>query len=44
MDNLNPSEISQIIKDRINNLETSSQESNEGRLYFYRMVSREFMD
>ena len=34
MDNLNPSEISQIIKDRINNLETSSQESNEGTIVF----------
>ena len=30
MDNLNPSEISKIIKDRINNLEISSDESNEG--------------
>ena len=27
MDNLNPSEISKIIKDRINNLEVSSDES-----------------
>ena len=34
MDNLNPSEISQIIKDRINNLETTSQESNEGTIVF----------
>ena len=34
MDNLNPSEVSQIIKDRINNLETSSQESNEGTIVF----------
>ena len=34
MDNLNPSEISQIIKDRINNLETKSQESNEGTIVF----------
>ena len=34
MDNLNPSEISQIIKDRINNLETTSQESNQGTIVF----------
>ena len=34
MDNLNPSEISQIIKDRINNLETTPQESNEGTIVF----------
>jgi F-type H+-transporting ATPase subunit alpha len=34
MDNLNPSEISQIIKERINNLESSTQESNEGTIVF----------
>ena len=34
MDNLNPSEISKIIKDRINNLEVSSDESNEGTIVF----------
>mgnify|MGYP006231287197 CR=1 FL=1 len=34
MDNLNPSEISKIIKDRINNLEISSDESNEGTIVF----------
>ena len=33
-DNLNPSEISQIIKERINNLESSTQESNEGTIVF----------
>ena len=34
MDNLNPSEISQIIKERINNLESSTQETNEGTIVF----------
>ena len=34
MDNLNPSEISKIIKERINNLEVSSDESNEGTIVF----------
>ena len=34
MDNLNPSEISQIIKERINNLESSTQESNAGTFVF----------
>ena len=34
MDNLNPSEISKIIKDRINNLDISSDESNEGTIVF----------
>ena len=34
MDNLNPSEISQIIKERNNNLESSTQESNEGTIVF----------
>ncbi len=34
MDNLNPSEISKIIKDRINNLDVSSDESNEGTIVF----------
>ena len=34
MDNLNPSEISQIIKERINNLESSTQESTRGTIVF----------
>ena len=34
MDNLNPSEISEIIKGRIDSLETSTTESNEGTIVF----------
>ena len=34
MDNLNPSEISEIIKGRIDSLETSTSESNEGTIVF----------
>jgi len=34
MDTLNPSEISEIIKDRINTLDTSATESNEGTIVF----------
>ena len=34
MEDLNPSEISKIIKDRINNLDVSAEESNEGTIVF----------
>ena len=34
MEDLNPSEISKIIKDRINKLEVSAEESNEGTIVF----------
>ena len=34
MEDLNPSEISKIIKDRINKLDVSAEESNEGTIVF----------
>ena len=34
MEDLNPSEISKIIKDRINKLDVSAEESNEGKIVF----------
>jgi len=43
MEDLNPSEISKIIKDRINKLDVSAEESNEAQLCFLLMVLPGFM-
>jgi hypothetical protein len=43
MQQLNPSEISEIIKSRIAKLDTSTEARNEGTSYPYPMVSCVFM-
>ena len=43
MEDLNPSEISKIIKDRINKLDVSAEESNEGTIVFLADGLPEFM-